>query len=267
MEAAPKHPLFTPEPHYIPGYAGFYPQLRFQVGNTYGHTTAQLLTDPGVHKSPCSVLSPITKPKFIEDYSQPKAPFVSCRDLLEPHIPHYSGLKPYKDFKILDLFQAPDLQGQLEAEDEALLPTDFMPYPPFAPCRRTERKCQGPLPAGPVTTGGGTSSPSPGRPQETLNVQRFTGCPSWTTQTSSSARPFQGYAGFVPRFTWVMGINYRDGVIQAMDEFDQEPVEAPSPRLAPLSGFRPVPEECAGFPVDFDGGCPALHKHCKTSMG
>lgn len=72
-------------------YAGFYPQLRFQVGNTYGHTTAQLLTDPGVHKSPCSVLSPITKPKFIEDYSQPKAPFVSCRDLLEPHIPHYSG--------------------------------------------------------------------------------------------------------------------------------------------------------------------------------
>lgn len=43
-------------------------------------------------------------------------------------------MKPYKDFKILDLFQAPDLQGQLEAEDEALLPTDFMPYPPFAPC-------------------------------------------------------------------------------------------------------------------------------------
>lgn len=44
----------------------------------------------------------------------------------------HTGLKPYKDFKILDLFQAPDLQGQLE--DEALLPTDFMPYPPFAPC-------------------------------------------------------------------------------------------------------------------------------------
>ncbi|KAF1580198.1 UNVERIFIED_CONTAM: hypothetical protein FQV15_0000535, partial [Eudyptes pachyrhynchus] len=54
------------------GYAGFYPQLRYQVGNTYGRTTAQLLTDPSVQKSPCSVLSPMTKPKFIEDFSKSK---------------------------------------------------------------------------------------------------------------------------------------------------------------------------------------------------
>lgn len=72
-------------------YAGFYPQLRYQVGNTYGRTTARLLTDPSVQKSPCSVLSPMTKPKFIEDFSRSKPPYVPCRDLTEPHIPHYTG--------------------------------------------------------------------------------------------------------------------------------------------------------------------------------
>lgn len=74
-----------------PSYAGFYPQLRYQVGNTYGRTTAQLLTDPSVQKSPCSVLSPISKPKFIEDFSKPQPPSIPCRDLAEPYIPHYTG--------------------------------------------------------------------------------------------------------------------------------------------------------------------------------
>lgn len=75
-------------------YAGFYPQLRYQVGNTYGRTTAQLLTDPSVQKSPCSVLSPISKPKFIEDFSKPKPPWIPCRDLTEPYVPHYTGELP-----------------------------------------------------------------------------------------------------------------------------------------------------------------------------
>ncbi|XP_008047760.1 protein FAM166A [Carlito syrichta] len=121
MTATQEHDLFSPEPHYIPGYAGFYPQLRYQVGNTYGRTTAQLLTDPSVRKSPCSVLSPMFKSKFIEDFSKSKPPWEPCRDLTEPYIPHYTG-----------------------------------------------------------------------------------------------------YAGFVPRFTWVMGLNHRDGIMQAMDEFDKD---------------------------------------------
>lgn len=72
-------------------YAGFYPQLRYQVGNTYGRTTAQLLTDPSVQKSPCSVLSPMSKPKFIEDFSKSKPPWIPCRDLTTPYIPHYTS--------------------------------------------------------------------------------------------------------------------------------------------------------------------------------
>ena len=44
------------------------------MGDTYGRTTAQLLTDPSVQKSPCSVLAPVAKPKFIEDFSIPEPP-------------------------------------------------------------------------------------------------------------------------------------------------------------------------------------------------
>ena len=139
------------------------------MGDTYGRTTAQLLTDPSVQKSPCSVLAPVAKPKFIEDFSKPKPPFVPCRDLIEPYIPHYTGkpsaplhlgpatpqdallpavaqscpvhtgLKPYKNFEMLGRFppQEADAQGSLGGENvsrQVPLPAGFMPYPPYAPC-------------------------------------------------------------------------------------------------------------------------------------
>nr|XP_054515241.1 protein FAM166A isoform X9 [Pan troglodytes] len=139
MTTTQKHDLFTPEPHYVPGYAGFFPQLRYQVGNTYGRTTGQLLTDPSVQKSPCSVLSPMSKPKFIEDFSQSKPPRVPCRDLTEPYIPHYTSLKPYKNFEILG--QLPPLEvdaqeppGVENIPRQILLPAGFTPDPPHPPC-------------------------------------------------------------------------------------------------------------------------------------
>ena len=61
------------------------------MGNTYGRTTAQLLTDASVPKSPCSVLSPIAKPKYIEDFSKSKPPFTPCRELIEPYVSQYTS--------------------------------------------------------------------------------------------------------------------------------------------------------------------------------
>ncbi|CAK6959377.1 protein FAM166B [Scomber scombrus] len=43
--------LLTPEPHYIPGYAGYCPQLKYNVGKSYGQLTGELLTRPEVHYS------------------------------------------------------------------------------------------------------------------------------------------------------------------------------------------------------------------------
>ncbi|EDL93631.1 similar to 4931415M17 protein [Rattus norvegicus] len=251
MTATQKHNLFTPEPHYIPGYAGFYPQLRYQVGNTYGRTTAQLLTDPSVQKSPCSVLSPMSKPKFIEDFSKSKPPWMPCRDLTEPYIPHYTNLKPYKNFEILGKLprQEVDTQGMPQGENisrHVPLPAGFMPYPPYPPCppgRKGEARDLG-HPGLLLAYGeeawknAAPLQETPGRyhqlyhcrrdeylpphpPQETLDVGRYQRLPQLDHPNLIQRKAISGYAGFVPRFAWVMGMNYRDGVIQAMDDFDK----------------------------------------------
>ncbi|MEJ1271862.1 family with sequence similarity 166 member A [Cricetulus griseus] len=233
----------------ISGYAGFYPQLRYQVGNTYGRTTAQLLTDPSVQKSPCSVLSPMSKPKFIEDFSKSKPPWIPCRDLTEPYIPHYTSLKPHKNFEILG--QVPrqvDTQGPPQVENicrEVPMSADFLPYPPyppFPPGRKGEARDLGHpglllaygeeawKNAAPLKETPGQyqlyhyrrdECLPPHPPQETLDVGRFQRLPQLDHPNLIQRKAISGYAGFVPRFAWVMGMNYRDGVTQAMDEFDK----------------------------------------------
>uniref|UniRef100_A0A3P8SID9 Ciliary microtubule inner protein 2B n=1 Tax=Amphiprion percula TaxID=161767 RepID=A0A3P8SID9_AMPPE len=43
--------LLTPKPHFIPGYTGYCPQLKFSIGKSYGKLTAELLTRPEVVSS------------------------------------------------------------------------------------------------------------------------------------------------------------------------------------------------------------------------
>ncbi|XP_029301319.1 ciliary microtubule inner protein 2B [Cottoperca gobio] len=44
--------LLTPDPHYIPGYSGYCPQLKYNLGKSYGQLTAELLTSPeGKHSN------------------------------------------------------------------------------------------------------------------------------------------------------------------------------------------------------------------------
>ncbi|NXR01431.1 F166A protein, partial [Sagittarius serpentarius] len=53
-------------------YEGFVPQHNYGFGETFGKSTYRLLTDPGVGKSPRSLLAPLRKQKFIEDFSGTK---------------------------------------------------------------------------------------------------------------------------------------------------------------------------------------------------
>ncbi|XP_007459000.1 PREDICTED: protein FAM166A [Lipotes vexillifer] len=266
MTATQKHNLFPPEPHYIPGYAGFYPQLRYQVGNTYGRTTAQLLTDASVPKSPCSVLSPIAKPKSIEDFSKSKPPFAPCRELTEPYVSQYTSLKPDKNSEILG--RCPpwevDAQGPLGGENvsrQVPLPAGFMAYPPYPPCppgRKGDSRNLGHpglrLALGEEAWMSATPAreaptqyqlcpcrreecPAPAHQQETLHVGSFHRPPQMDHPDLIQRKAISGYAGFVPRFAWVIGMNFRDGVAQATDEFDKiqfllrNPIRAPDERL------------------------------------
>lgn len=42
--------------------------------------------------------------------------------------------------------------------------------------------------------------------------------------------PPPGYTGFIPRFTWIMGVNYLKGVKQAMNDFDRNQVKESTDR-------------------------------------
>ncbi|XP_074066691.1 ciliary microtubule inner protein 2A isoform X2 [Macrotis lagotis] len=252
MMATKSHSLFTPEPHYIPGYAGFYPQLRYQVGYTYGQTTAQVLMDPTVNKSPYSVLAPLNKPKFIEDFSQDRTPHAQYMDANQPYIPHYSGSQSFKDFEIRGHYPPlrTEQQGTPMPDSNQHMPStstgsDTMPYPPYPPYPPNKKVNEPEFghPGVRLAYGkeGWKTSPSfhkapvgpqlhhfrrdvypPMPPQtETLDVGRFERLPKLDKPNLVQHKAISGYAGFIPRFAWVMGMNYRDGVQQAMDEFDK----------------------------------------------
>ncbi|KAJ1145356.1 hypothetical protein NDU88_011645 [Pleurodeles waltl] len=101
MKREPKNNFFTPDPYYIPGYSGFYPQLRYQIGSTFGTATNHLLTDPTIDKSPKSVLAPLSKPKLPWDLGRPgdylgatseaKQARVHTPGWADKYIPGYSG--------------------------------------------------------------------------------------------------------------------------------------------------------------------------------
>ncbi|XP_073334506.1 ciliary microtubule inner protein 2B [Pagrus major] len=48
--------LVTADPHYIPGYTGYCPQLKYTMGKSYSQLTAELLTSPDVNHSSHLVL-------------------------------------------------------------------------------------------------------------------------------------------------------------------------------------------------------------------
>eukprot|EP00057_Strongylocentrotus_purpuratus_P012709 XP_011667183.1 PREDICTED: protein FAM166B-like [Strongylocentrotus purpuratus] len=54
-----KSVLTNAEHYHTPGYCGFCPQFKFQIGETFGRTTTRLLKDPSVPKSQRTVLANI----------------------------------------------------------------------------------------------------------------------------------------------------------------------------------------------------------------
>ncbi|XP_077162430.1 ciliary microtubule inner protein 2A isoform X2 [Paroedura picta] len=287
MTESQKCNFFPQEPYYIPGYAGFYPQIRYQVGKTYGRTTSQLLTDPEIPRSSSSVLAPLIKPKFIEDFSQRRIPTHEMMDQYQSYIPRYTGAIPYQGPILL-----PDTEPRPPVPRTGAPPapqswpndnlTQLVEQRKYSPCHpgirlscgpgwrqfaasagtqlvseQGDRKmiCHPDIPLvcgqkethGPCNTdialscGQGwrsaplrTGADQPTRieavplPQvtETVDVRRFGRTPKLDVPNLIQRKAISGYTGFIPRFTWIMGVNYLKGVKDAMNEFDCNQGEA-----------------------------------------
>uniref|UniRef100_A0A8C3S8Y8 Ciliary microtubule inner protein 2A-C-like domain-containing protein n=1 Tax=Chelydra serpentina TaxID=8475 RepID=A0A8C3S8Y8_CHESE len=187
-------------------YGGFYPQVRYQVGETYGKTTSRLLTDPRVPKSPCSVLAPLAKPRFIEDFSGTKHPSKQMLDQNYSYFPGYTGFIPYQNAQFGTSFPLP--ATELRAPLLMLLPArGQQSWADTATGDSTQlREIEG-VPLDAVT--------------ETVDVSRYNQLPKLDVPNLIQRKAISGYTGFVPRFTWIMGVNYLQGVKDAMNEFDR----------------------------------------------
>ncbi|KAG8543734.1 hypothetical protein GDO81_023799 [Engystomops pustulosus] len=90
--------LMTPDPHYIPGYGGFCPQYKYNLGKTYGKLTGQLLTSPDVRHSGQLVLQscPFPPPRNDTklDLSNRRKPRLGDEKLSSSMIPGYTGFIP-----------------------------------------------------------------------------------------------------------------------------------------------------------------------------
>ncbi|CAJ1073994.1 protein FAM166B [Xyrichtys novacula] len=75
--------LLTPEPHYIPGFVGHCPQLKFNGGKSYGQLTAEMLRLPNIKCSAHRVVS---------DHHVPSAEYDSALTLRM--IPGFTGFIP-----------------------------------------------------------------------------------------------------------------------------------------------------------------------------
>ncbi|XP_032667816.1 UPF0605 protein CG18335-like [Odontomachus brunneus] len=94
--------LTTPEPHLIPGYAGYCPQYRFRCGETFAKTTHKLLLDPAVNHADMLILSSRAVGEVIRPL-QRDIHVVNARAkkivslFVHPMLPGYEGFIPRLD--------------------------------------------------------------------------------------------------------------------------------------------------------------------------
>ncbi|XP_040819617.1 protein FAM166B [Ochotona curzoniae] len=93
--------LNSPNPHYIPGYTGHCPFLRFSMGQTYGQVTGQLL------RGPPGLAWPPARRSLLPPIQPPRSPTVLAGSLPLGHgrgrlsssmIPGYTGFVPQAQF-------------------------------------------------------------------------------------------------------------------------------------------------------------------------
>ncbi|XP_069799319.1 ciliary microtubule inner protein 2A isoform X1 [Dendropsophus ebraccatus] len=217
MAKDPKSGLFTPDPYYVPGYGGFCPQLRYQLGNTYGSATSRLLTDPAMMRSPRSVLSPLTRPPTQTTAEPPKShrgPFSMLKGNVLPEIyipPGYAGHRPMLQFQHATSFS----RMVASAVD------DFMEVQSSV----TRGQIHHPADNGSTKATYITRHWKP-KAEHRSPPTTYMRIPKINQPENLQLNAIAGYTGFIPRYHWSMGVGFAQGVKESMDEFNRSQVPA-----------------------------------------
>ncbi|XP_073511176.1 ciliary microtubule inner protein 2B [Phyllobates terribilis] len=221
--------LMTPDPHYIPGYGGFCPQYKYNLGKTYGKLTGQLLTSPDVRHSGQLVLQscPFPPPRNDRnlDISKRRKPCLGDQKLTWSMIPGYTGFIPrsQKFFAktyaettrdaLIDFHKEQDQQQSHLKEQILVSKLQSGQQPP-----RTEQekqlltaKYRTPLPAL-------SKEPTPYISPSAFQLQLS---PYYMEDEDPNKYFISGYTGYVPRSRFLIGTGYPITTNRAMTEFGQ----------------------------------------------
>ncbi|CAH3014832.1 unnamed protein product, partial [Porites evermanni] len=250
MRGTRKSTLMTPDPYHTPGYCGYCPQFKYQIGETFGRTTSQLLTTSSVASSGRPVLSDIVP--------QPRPPKDGRRALItarclnlgdqklcDEMVPNYTGYipkgehyfgKPYADTclsaiadfqsdqlkhhrKIRDLRTIADLQKGKEVPPELLSKDTLITTKYRTPLQSITIKPK--------------AYYSP-------NVLQHSLSPYVMSNDDPKKFLMSGYTGFVPRARGQMGMGYPLLTNKALCEFTDESDRLKRVKDLPVVVERPV---------------------------
>ncbi|ROI48936.1 Protein FAM166B [Anabarilius grahami] len=212
--------LVTPDPQYIPGYAGYCPQLKYHVGQTYGQLTAKLLSSPEVSHSQRLVLHTGRLPsieKDTEPYDEIWSSWHGSSRNLETMIPGYTGFVPLRQNYFCKTYAETcrDALSEFKQEQKKRLRIasadlsfavsnsvpDFKPSRPNSPLIAISKD---PAPY---------KAPDPWEPQ---------GSPYLMEDSSPHKYFISGFTGYVPKARFLFGTGYPIITNKALIQFGKE---------------------------------------------
>ncbi|KAL8204137.1 UNVERIFIED_CONTAM: hypothetical protein K2H54_068318 [Gekko kuhli] len=215
--------LATPEPHYLPGYAGHCPRYKFALGQTYGKLTSQLLSGPEGACHGQQLLQPNWCPRAHLDLLEEGAGegrganaslFGCCT------IPGYTGFIPRAQNHFAKTYsqickeagqefarQVARGTGGRQARPVALTPRDVKPEFALPPAEEEKPRL--------------APSPPPPAPRGPSCASKPHGAPAADEDGGPQKHFVSGFTGFVPRARYLIGASYPTLSHQAWAEFRQ----------------------------------------------
>ncbi|XP_036451260.1 protein FAM166B [Colossoma macropomum] len=210
--------LVTPEPHYIPGYAGYCPQLKYHMGETYGQLTAQLLTSPEISRSQRLVLHSGRFPSTQRDTEDD-----TCRRRtgsgrqLDRMIPGYTGFVPKSQNFFSKTYAETCREALSEFESDQkrkiqLMSADLLPAVSYTMSDFKPRSLITPLKA----------ISKEAAPYKPVDPWKPRGSPYFMDDSSPYKYFISGFTGYVPKARFLIGTSYPITTNKALIQFSKE---------------------------------------------
>lgn len=250
----PKHGksiLMTVDPYHTPGYGGFCPQFKYQIGETFGKTTSKLLRSDAVASSGQLVLAEIRANSApVADMQDPKTALLRSRTqswgdqkLHEQMIPGYTGFIPRSEhfygkryavncLGAISDFESDNRKYKQNADQMRLVEAvqsgkiDKTAVPNLPPIRS---RYITPL----------KSVATDAKPYISPSMTRSAESPFYMANDNEMKRFMSGYTGFVPRARPRLGMGYPIITHEALNEFTSDTSRLNDLKSQPITIHRP----------------------------